>query len=94
MEQDIQFTHGPIQIPAIQLPSREIGSMVEFHGIVRELVEPRTQVVVGDRRFGGAWCPLRRTLVGPDGLGHGHFLRGGSVHRLVGRLGLCGDGGC
>ena len=37
MEQDIQFTHGPIQIPAIQLPSREIGSMVEFHGIVREL---------------------------------------------------------
>ena len=37
MEIRIAFTHGPIAIPAPELPSREIGACVEFQGIVREL---------------------------------------------------------
>jgi len=33
----IEFTHGPIAPPALDLPSREIGASLEFSGIVREL---------------------------------------------------------
>jgi molybdopterin synthase catalytic subunit len=33
----IAFTSGPIVIPPVELPNREIGACVEFHGIVREL---------------------------------------------------------
>jgi len=33
----IEFTHAPIAIPALELPSREIGASLEFLGIVREL---------------------------------------------------------
>jgi molybdopterin synthase catalytic subunit len=34
---EIIFTHEPIAIPPMALPSREIGACVEFQGIVREL---------------------------------------------------------
>ena len=37
MQHDIQFTYAPIEIPPAVLPSREIGSNLEFHGIVREM---------------------------------------------------------
>lgn len=33
----IHFTTDPIVIPRSSLPNREIGAVVEFHGIVREL---------------------------------------------------------
>ena len=36
METQILFTHEPIVVPPPALPSREIGAVVEFHGIVRE----------------------------------------------------------
>ena len=36
METHIFFTHAAIVVPALTLPSREIGACVEFHGIVRE----------------------------------------------------------
>ena len=35
MQLDIRFTHAAIVIPALQLPSPEIGACVEFQGIVR-----------------------------------------------------------
>jgi len=34
---EIQFTADPIQVAAVALPSREIGAVIEFHGIVREM---------------------------------------------------------
>jgi molybdopterin synthase catalytic subunit len=37
MKIEILFTHEPIVIPMLELPSREIGACVEFQGIVREL---------------------------------------------------------
>jgi molybdopterin synthase catalytic subunit len=37
MKIEILFTHEPIVVPALELPSREIGACVEFQGIVREL---------------------------------------------------------
>ena len=37
METDIRFTHEPITVPPLALPSREIGSVLEFHGLVREM---------------------------------------------------------
>lgn len=36
MNIDITFTRSPIALPPPSLPSREIGAVVEFHGIVRE----------------------------------------------------------
>jgi molybdopterin synthase catalytic subunit len=35
--QEILFTDAPIVVPALALPSREIGACVEFLGIVREI---------------------------------------------------------
>ena len=35
METHIVFTHAPITVPALALPSHEVGACVEFHGIVR-----------------------------------------------------------
>lgn len=34
---DLQFTDDPIQVPPVAMPSREIGAVIEFHGIVREI---------------------------------------------------------
>jgi len=36
MEMAIHFTHEPIVIPPETLPTREIGAVLEFRGIVRE----------------------------------------------------------
>ena len=36
MNCDLSLTDEPIAVPAGKLPSREIGAVVEFHGIVRE----------------------------------------------------------
>lgn len=37
MEIDIRFIHGPLAIPAEDWPNQEIGSCLEFRGIVREM---------------------------------------------------------
>ncbi len=37
METHLVFTHAPIVVPALALPSREVGACVEFHGIVRAI---------------------------------------------------------
>lgn len=37
MDAHIAFTTDRIVVPPLDLPSREIGACVEFHGIVREL---------------------------------------------------------
>ena len=34
---EIVFTTAPIVVPALALPSREIGACVEFQGLVREM---------------------------------------------------------
>jgi molybdopterin synthase catalytic subunit len=39
MQTRIHFTSAPLVIPPMELPHREIGACVEFHGIVRELEE-------------------------------------------------------
>lgn len=36
METEVHFTNGPIDLPPRPRHSRELGAMVEFHGIVRE----------------------------------------------------------
>src|SRR5207244_2563953 len=41
MEKQIIFTTEPIIIPALGLPSHEIGACVEFQGIVRESEQGR-----------------------------------------------------
>ncbi len=41
MEKHIAFTHSPIVVPALALPSREVGACVEFSGIVRETENDR-----------------------------------------------------
>ncbi len=41
MEAQIVFTTGPIIVPALALPSREIGASVEFQGLVRETEHDR-----------------------------------------------------
>lgn len=37
MEVEIQFTQHPIVVPEWVLSSREVGAVVEFHGVVREM---------------------------------------------------------
>ena len=41
MDTHIVFTHEPIVVPPLSLPSREIGACVEFHGLVREMENDR-----------------------------------------------------
>jgi len=41
MKIDIHFTDQPIVVPKLELPSREIGAAIEFHGIVREMENDR-----------------------------------------------------
>jgi molybdopterin synthase catalytic subunit len=41
MQTEIIFTHAPIVVPPLSMPTREIGACVEFQGIVRELEEGR-----------------------------------------------------
>ncbi len=37
MKIDIQFTNEAIVVPELALPSKEIGAVVEFQGLVREM---------------------------------------------------------
>ncbi|MBG7606680.1 MAG: molybdenum cofactor biosynthesis protein MoaE [Verrucomicrobia bacterium] len=37
MKIDIKFTPDVIVVPAMELPSKEIGAVVEFQGLVREM---------------------------------------------------------
>lgn len=37
MEREVIFVSGPISVPAKRLASPEVGAVVEFHGIVREI---------------------------------------------------------
>ncbi len=59
MKAVIQFTPDPIEVPPLDLPSREIGAVLEFHGLVREKE--------GEARLSGlfyeAYDPMARTLL-------------------------------
>lgn len=37
----IEFAHAPVVIPPVKLPSKEIGSVLEFQGLVREREQDR-----------------------------------------------------
>lgn len=37
MKIDITFTESVIEVPKLELPTKEIGSVVEFQGLVREM---------------------------------------------------------
>ena len=37
MESEVIFVTGPISVPGKSRASREVGALVEFHGIVREI---------------------------------------------------------
>ena len=37
MESEVIFVSGPISVPAKTLVSREVGAVMEFHGVVREI---------------------------------------------------------
>ena len=57
MDTHIVFTHAPIVVPPLALPSREVGACAEFHGLVREMEN--------DRALAGlhyeAYKPMART---------------------------------
>jgi molybdopterin synthase catalytic subunit len=36
MNFEIHFIGDPIVVPAMRMPSKEVGAVVEFHGVVRE----------------------------------------------------------
>ena len=36
MDSEVVFTNHPIEMPALSPASREVGAVVEFHGLVRE----------------------------------------------------------
>jgi molybdopterin synthase catalytic subunit len=71
MKIEIIFTQERIVIPALNLPSREIGACVEFQGIVRELEED--QALSG--LFYEAYEPMARTLL------ETHFSELAALHR-------------
>jgi molybdopterin synthase catalytic subunit len=56
---DIHFTHEPIVVPDTALPNREIGAVVDFQGLVRE--------IEGDRALPGlfyeAYVPMARKVL-------------------------------
>ena len=45
MQPEIVFTHAPLVVPPVVLSTREIGSVLEFQGLVREM--ERGQVLEG-----------------------------------------------
>jgi molybdopterin synthase catalytic subunit len=70
MEIDIQFTAEPIVIPPGNLPSREIGAVVEFHGIVREMEDERAL----EGLFYEAYETMARKVL------HRHLVELGEIH--------------
>ena len=57
---EIHFTAEPIIVPPQVLPSREIGAVVEFHGLVRELEDGAAL----DGLFYEAYEPMARRVMG------------------------------
>lgn len=89
MEIDIQFTAEPIVIPPENRPSREIGAVVEFHGIVREMEGEQAQ----EGLFYEAYETMARKVL------QRHLVEFGGDPRMCGRdfhpphrLGACGRG--
>jgi molybdopterin synthase catalytic subunit len=70
MEIEIQFTAQPIVIPPENLPSREIGAVVEFHGIVREMENERAL----EGLFYEAYETMARKVL------HRHLVDLGEIH--------------
>ena len=70
MDIEIHFTDQRITVPVVSLPSREIGAVVEFHGIVRELE--------GERALSGllyeAYEPMARKVL------ERHLAELGEIH--------------
>lgn len=66
----IHFTTDPIVIPTIKLPNREIGAVVEFHGIVREMES--AQAIQGLNYE--AYEPMARKVL------EKHLLELGAIH--------------
>ena len=60
MNSGIELTHDPIVIPPLELPSREIGSVLEFQGLVRELEQGAPLIGL----FYEAYEPLARKQLG------------------------------
>ncbi len=73
MQIDIQFTDHPIVAPKLDLPSREIGAAVEFHGIVREMENDRALTGL----FYEAYEPMARRVL------EKHFVELGALHGCV-----------
>lgn len=61
MKIDITFTHAPIDLAPSRLPSREIGAVVEFLGVVREM---EGAAAVDGLRYEAYEAMARRTLEG------------------------------
>lgn len=70
MEIEIQFTAEPIVIPPSKLPSREIGAVVEFHGIVREI---ENEVVLEGLHYEAYEAMARKVM-------HRHLVELGETH--------------
>jgi len=70
MDVEIHFTTGRIVVPALVLPSQEIGACAEFHGIVRELEHA---VPIGGLRY-EAYEPMARQQLSR------HFQELGALH--------------
>lgn len=61
MNIDITFTHAPIALEPSRLPSREIGAVVEFLGVVREKEGDET---IAGLRYEAYEAMARRILEG------------------------------
>ncbi|MGL4399259.1 MAG: molybdopterin synthase catalytic subunit [Luteolibacter sp.] len=70
MEIEIQFTAEPIVIPPAHRSSREIGAVVEFHGIIREMENERAL----EGLFYEAYETMARKVL------HQHLVELGEIH--------------
>jgi molybdopterin synthase catalytic subunit len=70
MEIEIHFTLEPILVPPASLPSSEIGAVVEFHGIVREMENGRAL----EGLFYEAYETMARKVL------HQHLVELGKIH--------------
>jgi len=73
MEIEIRFTSEPIVIPPVAWPSREIGAVLEFQGLVREL--EHGSAVPG--LFYEAYEPMARKIL------HAHLAELGALHPIA-----------
>ena len=73
MNLEISFTGAPIVIPQPSLPTREIGAVVEFHGIVRETEDGRAL----EGLHYEAYEPMARKVL------EKHLVELGEIHRVA-----------